>query len=68
MSKLKCVFPIIFLPLLENHKNVKKKKHCSNIKLTKIKIQAFKIQLVQLEAIMNNIIFYLIGCQRYQVY
>ncbi len=41
----------------------KKKKHCSNIESPKIKIQAFKTQLLQLEEIMNNIMFYLIGCQ-----
>lgn len=68
MSKFKCVFPAKDLPLLENHKNIKKKKHCSNIELTKIKIQAFKTQLLQLEEIMSNIIFYLIKCQWYQVY
>jgi hypothetical protein len=41
----------------------KKKKHCSNIESTKVKIQAFKTQRLQLWEIMNNIIFYLIGCQ-----
>ncbi len=33
------------------------------MELTKIKIQAFKTQLLQLEEIMNKIMFYLIGWQ-----
>jgi len=31
MSKFKCVFPAKDLPLLENHKNIKRKSHCSNM-------------------------------------
>jgi hypothetical protein len=50
---LQCQNPDVFFQqkichFWENPKNLKRKSHCSNMELTKIKIQAFKTQLLQL--------------------